>query len=142
MATRNSRYERFRPHILDGTIMQGGGGAALDISVGDLCGYGGLVKLTKDNELQIKLAKSKDKDGLIVDDIVALATALVRSQPYNPWCRDAMTCMTASLYVLDKRPDVKILFTDIDKKKSPDKYAVLPSLEEWTELWHRLSNAP
>jgi hypothetical protein len=138
MATRNTRYERFRPHILPFCPLRTG--TVLKTPVGDLDGYGGLVKVTKDNELYIKLATGVS-DGLIVDDVVALATTLVRSQPPNPWCRDAVTCMTAALYVLDKRPGVNIHFSEIERENPPDKGAVLPSLEEWTKMWHRLDNA-
>lgn len=103
------RQERFKDKPLPFSLEQATSrkSAALAVPTRILPGCNGQVCVTDQNVLQIQcFDKSHDK-GFCVDDFGALNMRWLRSLPVDAYRQRAMTCVTASLLLLDMRAEAK-----------------------------------
>lgn len=135
----NYRKEKFQPRFYPYNKIKGEQWAAFAISPGTLDNTNRQVELTGDNKLVIQLFDKYHEEGFHVDSVGALYGSWLRSLKPNQYREDAIKCNTVGLIALDNSAQKTHGYADSPEEMAcpPDKKFLMPSLEEWIDIWKR-----
>lgn len=140
----NYREQRFLNKKYDIDIDMANNYSSFPIKIGKLSDTNDAVELSNDNKLIIQLFDERHDKGFFVDDFGSLYNRWLRTLREDQYRKDAITCNQVGLLLLDKRAiknTNNFENSPLERDSPPDKNVILPSLEEWINIWNRANIA-
>jgi hypothetical protein len=141
--TYNYRQQRFSPIRYEYDPERGNKWAAFPVSIGVLPETNDQIELTSDNKLVIQLFDEDHDTGFHVDSVGSIYGRWLMTLKSDRWRSDAIKCNNVGLVLLDDRAveQTKNYSDSEPERLTPPDMDILPTEQEWMEIWHRAKTA-